>query len=337
MWGESMKKFVWLGLICFLFMLTGCGKYDEKEVIKDLTKCIENTKGYYLEAQMEIINNEDIYKYDVKVSYQENDLFRVSLKNKANNHEQILLRNKDGVYVLTPSLNKSFKFQSEWPYNNSQSYILQTILKDIKDDDDRKFEETDNYYIFTTKVNYPNNRKLTKQVIYFDKKLNLKEVQIQNSEGNVEIKVRIVKSDMKATYNDKYFSLNENMETAIIDETIEPVVDIEDIIYPMYVPDKTSLGSQNTITKTNGERIMLTFQGEKPFILVEETANKEEEFTIIPTYGEPRMLVDTVGAISDNSVSWISNGLEYYVASDAMNIDELIDVARSISAIPVAK
>ena len=151
MWGESMKKFVWLGLICFLFMLTGCGKYDEKEVIKDLTKCIENSKGYYLEAQMEIINNEDIYKYDVKDSYQENDLFRVSLKNKANNHEQILLRNKDGVYVLTPSLNKSFKFQSEWPYNNSQSYILQTILKDIKDDDDRKFEETDNYYIFTTK------------------------------------------------------------------------------------------------------------------------------------------------------------------------------------------
>ena len=142
---------------------------------------------------------------------------------------------------------------------------------------------------------------------------------------------------MKATYNDKYFSLNENMETAIIDEKIKPVIDIEDIIYPMYVPDKTSLGSQETITKTNGERIMLTFQGEKPFILVEETANKEEEFTIIPTYGEPQMLVDTVGAISDNSVSWISNGLEYYVASDVMNIDELINVARSISAIPVAK
>jgi len=39
------------------------------------------------------------------------DMYKVSLTNKANNHEQIILKNNDGVYVLTPSLNKSFKFQ----------------------------------------------------------------------------------------------------------------------------------------------------------------------------------------------------------------------------------
>lgn len=241
------------------------------------------------------------------------------------------------ISVLTPSLNKSFKFQSEWPYNNSQSYILQTILKDIQDDDDRIFEETENYYIFTTKVNYPNNRKLEKQVVYFDKQLNLKEIHVLNDENNTEIKVEVTKADMKATYNAKYFTLTENMQTAIVEEEVNPVTKIEDIIYPMYIPEKTSLGSQNTIAKNNGERIILTFEGEKPFILVEETANKEEEFTTIPTYGEPAMLIDTIGAISDNSVSWISNGLEYYIASDAMGIDELVDVATSIGTIPVGK
>jgi outer membrane lipoprotein-sorting protein len=337
MWGESMKKFLWLTLFVFLFVLTGCGKYAEKDIVKDLTKNIENTKGYYLEAQMEIINNEDIYEYDVKVSYQEDNLFRVSLKNKANNHEQILLRNNEGVYVLTPSLNKSFKFQSEWPYNNSQSYILQTILKDIKSDNDRKFEETENYYVFTTKVNYPNNRNLTKQVVYFDKKLNIKEIQVLNAENNTEIKVKITKTDMKATYKEKYFTLNENMQTAIVDETTQSVLKIEDIIYPMYVPENTSLGSQDTIAKTSGERIILTFEGEKPFILVEETVNKEEELTTIPTYGEPAMLIDTIGTVSDNSVSWISNGLEYYVASDSMDSEELVSIAKSINTIPVGK
>ncbi len=99
MWGESMKKILFLSLFVFLFVLTGCGKYSEKDIVKDLTKNIENIKGYYLEAQMEIINNEDVYEYDVKVSYQKDNLFRVSLKNKANSHEQILLRNTDGVYV----------------------------------------------------------------------------------------------------------------------------------------------------------------------------------------------------------------------------------------------
>ena len=38
---------------------------------------------------------------------------------------------------MTPSINKSFKFQSEWPTNSSQSYILEAILKDISNDADR--------------------------------------------------------------------------------------------------------------------------------------------------------------------------------------------------------
>ena len=56
------------------------------------------------------------------------------------------------VLVVTPSLNKSFKFQSDWPYNNSQIYLLQPIIRDLKNDDKRTFEETKDGYIFTVKV-----------------------------------------------------------------------------------------------------------------------------------------------------------------------------------------
>lgn len=52
--------------------------------------------------------------------------------NKANEHKQIILRNNDGLYVITPSLNKSFKFESTWPDNSSQSYILSSLIKDIR-------------------------------------------------------------------------------------------------------------------------------------------------------------------------------------------------------------
>ena len=49
--------------------------------------------------------------------------------------------------VVTPSLNKSFKFQSEWPYNNSQIYLLQPILMDLENDKNLKFEAKNNEYI----------------------------------------------------------------------------------------------------------------------------------------------------------------------------------------------
>ena len=72
-----MKKILLLGLIILSFLISGCGKYDEKDVMKDLSKKYENIKGYYVEGEMEIINNEDIYKYDIKVSYQEPDFLEL--------------------------------------------------------------------------------------------------------------------------------------------------------------------------------------------------------------------------------------------------------------------
>ena len=48
---------------------------------------------------------------------------------------------------MTPSLNKSFKFQSEWPYNSSQAYILSSLLKDLENDSNVILEEKEDKYI----------------------------------------------------------------------------------------------------------------------------------------------------------------------------------------------
>ena len=241
------------------------------------------------------------------------------------------------VIVLTPSLNKSFKFESEWPYNNSQVYLLQSILSDMNNDKSLTFEEKDDNYIFTSTVNYPNNRTLIKQKIYFDKKLELKEVHVLNESGNTEIKMTFTSIDKKPTFNDDYFALQKNIETAVIDEEVKPVTDIEDAIFPMFLPDNTTLKSQDVIAKDVGERIILTFAGDSPFILIEETVDISDELEIIPTLGEPTMLIDTVGALSEDSVSWISKGMQYYITSETLSQEELVSIAKSISTIPVMK
>ena len=331
-----MKKIIFI-FLTFMLILTGCGKYGEKDVLRDLNKKISNLKSYYIEGKMEIINNEDIYKYDVKVSYKEKDNYKVSLKNESNNHEQIILKNSDGVYVLTPSLNKSFKFESDWPYKNSQIYLLQSLLNDINNDKDIEFESNNEKYKITTTVDYPNNRALVKQNIYLDTKLNVKEVQVLNNEDVAEIKMTFETIDQNPSFNDDYFSLKQNMETTIIDEEVNEVLEIDDTVFPMYLPENTSLEDQNTIQLDKGERVILTFAGEKPFVLIEETASKEEELEIIPTIGEPTILTDTIGFVSENSVSWISKGMQFYIASEELSKDEMISVAKSISSIPVMK
>lgn len=332
-----MKKYLLCIIAIISIFMVGCGKKGEDDIVKQLTKKIENSKAYHLTGTLEMINNENSYLYDVDVAYQKDDNFRVSLKNQTNNHEQIILKNSEGVYVLTPSLNKSFKFQSEWPYNNSQSYLLHSILKDITDDSERRYEETENGYIFTTSVNYSNNPDLKRQRIILDKDLNIKAVEVMDSNDNMQIKMEFDDIDLKATYADNYFDLKENINVSSTEETITPVTKIEDIIYPMYIPENTSLTSQDTVAKVDGERVILTFGGEKPFMLVQETASRTEDLVTIPVNGEPILFADTVGAKTDSSITWLSNGLEYYLVSDILTEQELVSIAKSVSALPVIK
>ena len=332
-----MKKIFLVTLIFCLFLLTGCSKYNEKSIVKDINKKLNNLTSYHIEGSMEIYNGEDVYKYDVKSSF-ENDNYRVSLTNKANDHEQIILRNSDGVYVLTPSLNKSFKFQSNWPDNSSQVYILKSLQNDINEDKKIKLEEKNGGYMISSKLMHTNNKNLNNQKIYLDKKLNITKVEVFDDAGNKQIKMIYNSYDPKASFNNKYFTVSENMKSQEKNSNNSKTTSkLEESIYPMYLPSGTYLSDEETVSKEDGDRVILTFAGESPFILVEESASRQDEPEIIPVYGDPTILTDTVGALSDSSVNFISDGVEYYIASDSLTMQEILQVAESISQMPSLK
>lgn len=92
-----MKKIVIL-LLCSLLMV-GCGGKKESDVLKKFEEKLTSTENYTLEGMMEIKNNEEVYNYDVSVNYMKGDYYRVRLFNTETSHEQIILKNEDGVYV----------------------------------------------------------------------------------------------------------------------------------------------------------------------------------------------------------------------------------------------
>ena len=143
------------------------------------------------------------------------------------------------------------------------------------------------------------------------------------------------KIDDKPVFNDDYFKLESIISNIEVEDSTSN--SINDVIYPLYIPTGTVLSNEEKVSKENGERIILTFDGEKPFLLVEETANVEKDFSIVPIFGEPSFLNDTIGAITDNSLSWSSGGIDYYIVSDVMGKNELIEIANSITTIPIMK
>ena len=100
------KKILFLMIFFFTLLLVGCGKYGEDDAIKDFKKKIDKADSYRVTGTLEITNNDDTYQYTVDASYKKDINYRVSLINKSNNHEQIILKNSDGVYVKTQESTK---------------------------------------------------------------------------------------------------------------------------------------------------------------------------------------------------------------------------------------
>lgn len=329
-----MKKII---LLLLILLLTGCSENDKQVVISDLENKINKLNSYQIQGTLKMLNNEEMYIYDVEVAYQKKDNFRVSLINKTNNHKQIILKNKDGVYVLTPSLNKSLKFESKWPYNNSQIYILQSLLKDIKGDKNYNFNVINKGYAFKTLVNYPNNENLAKQKIYLNKKKEIKRVVVLNKNNEIQMDMKFNKIDYNTKFDKKYFNLNFNMSVTKEKNIIKKVNKIDEGIYPMYLPKNTYLDKEDKIEKENGERIIMTFKGDNSFVLIEETAEIPNDNKILKVSGNPEFLSDTIGVFSKNEVSWFSDGVMYYILADDIKNKHLMNVSNSIGVASIIK
>ena len=345
-----MKK---IGLfLVVLLLFTGCGKKDKTNVIDEFKNKIDKAKSYEIDGTMEIINDEDVFKYTINVKYLNNDsdYYKVILINEINNHEQIILKNIDSVYVVTPSLNKSFKFQSNWPNNSSQSYLLSSLANDMKKDKNSTFSQKDGYYIVKNKVDYPNNEELVYEKVYLKKDMLPKKVEVYNNKDNVKIRVEFNKIDLKANVDEDEFELSNLIkETPCDDKCMEEktkkeensneekkeenqaTTSIKDVIYPLYVPQNTSLKSKDVVSTDNGERVILTFAGDNSFVLVEETASLSDEFEIVPVYGDPEMINDSIGALSANSLSWTSNNINYYLTGSTLAKSDLVNIATSLN------
>ncbi len=376
-----MKKI----LVLFLLLLTvtcACGKKDSNASLKKFIDKANNADSYTLKGNMEIYDDEETFTYSIEADFLKDNYYKVVMLNQTNNHEQILLRNADAVYVITPSLNKSFKFQSDWPNNSSQSYLLKPIANDLNNDTEKTFEQTNDEYTIKSKVNYPNNPDLKYQKITLDKDGMIKKNEVYDDKDTLKMKVTFTSVDFNCglkntdfrledyieednekdktesnnnnnntsnntksnntTNNESNTKTNETKKEECDEETCKEEKStcegddckqtglLEDVMYPLYIPSNTYLSTKDKVDTDNGDRIILTFGGDKSFVLVEEKAVSNPVFEIIPVYGDPLMINDTIGAISNNSLTWTKDNISYYLAGNDLTTSELLNIGKSI-------
>lgn len=323
-----MKKKVIAGLGIVILVIALCFTLKPKSFDKQFQKVMDGMDTYILKGDMEITKGEDVKTYAVEVGYQkvdENDFFKVSLLDKELNQEQIILRNEQGVFVITPSLNQVFKFEGEWPLNSPKPYLLQS-MNEFVNGEEAQVSEQDDGYLVTTPVVYPNNKNYVKQEMLFDEDANIKWIQIYNQDESVELKIQFNSVAYNKEIPDGYFIAPASMEKP----TASSHVTEEDLpLYPSAVFN-SQLTGKSEMDNGGGKKHILEFSGEKNFTVVETIRHSAETTQTVIMPGEIIDALDVIGFYDGSRLSAISNGIEYTVFSEDLAPEEMMSVINSM-------
>ncbi|MFD2208118.1 outer membrane lipoprotein carrier protein LolA [Virgibacillus halophilus] len=334
-----MKKMtLWLVLaVGMVLLLSACGEKSQEDVMKKMENKMNDMSGYKAKAKMSMKTGQEDQTYSIDIWHKKKDFYRVSLdSDQDKKSNQIILKNNDGVYVLTPSLNKSFKFQTEWPDNSSQPYLFQSLVKDIKKDKDATFKATDKHYVFQTKTNYQSNNNLPFQEIYIDKKTYTPVmVKVLDKDKKSLVEVKFQNFDLDPSFKKKDFVLKDIMTSAVAELPVSKNQDNETDSLTVFFPEFTAgaeLAEKQEINLADGKRVIMSYTGEKGFTLIQEKKASQETMSYPKQVdGELVNLGKSIGALSDKSLEWTENGTNYILASEQLTKEELIQVAESVA------
>ena len=332
-----LRNRLFAGLVILLVVfLSACGAESKEDVLKKLsTKWVE-TKGYELDAKMEISTGSEPRLYEVNVWHTKPEFYRVKVSQTGEDVSQTIVRNKEGVFVITPTLGKTYKFQSDWPEKNSQAYLIGSLAKDIKADKESVMTENKNSYIFETKTRNSHQKMLPTQQIYISKKTLLPtKVSILNDQKEQQILITFDKITLGTSRNAADYKADMPSEETTENETAS--TDVELPVFQTHYPDLQWEGvdmlEEKVVKNEKQERVILTYGGEKEFTIIQSPITKKS-VDLVPVFapGDPADLGFAIGAITDQSISWEQEGIQFFLASDSMTREEMMTVASSMTA-----
>ncbi|MNB78681.1 Sporulation protein YdcC [compost metagenome] len=355
-----MRRTAWVlaVIMCVTLIMTGCGKKDAASVVKDLNNVadkLESKSGAYQgEGTMTLYTGEQPQEYKVEVWYKNPSYYRISLANTQKNITQIVLRNDEGVFVLTPSLGKSFRFQSDWPDNQGQVYLYQTLLKGITADDNRQFVADKDSYVFEVAANYQSSA-LVRQKIWLDKKTYApKQVQVSDSEAKVVVNVKFDKFSFDPQFAADAFDMQKNMTSGKSENTVAqvdengnplPAADSQDaaqnqaavpagdfgVIEPGYTPEGVTLKDSNKVENSEDHAVLLRYDGTYQYTIM-ESRPLDQAVSLAP--GTMVDLGFTWGVLTGDeqqTLTWMpGDGVQYRITSSNLPVSEMMEIAASM-------
>lgn len=343
-----MRRITWVLAIVMSVsvLLAACGSKDAEDVVQDLDRKLKSMESYKAVGTMILHGGESPQEYDVSVWYKQPNYYRIELSNKKKDVTQIVLRNDDGVFVLTPHLKKSFRFQSDWPNNQGQVYLYQTVVQGIIQDSERQFtqDKEKGTYVFEVAGNYQNHS-FARQKIWLTKgDYEPKQIEIYNNKQELMVAVQFTNFEFGNKFEKDDFDMNRNLTAYNFlsvattgnvngDEAADDHVDKArsfGIIEPAYTPDGVNMIGYTELQVGEEKGMLIRYGGQYNYVLVE---SRPQEQTVSSPTGQIVDLGFTLGVLTGSdqkSLQWTVDGVEYRLSSGDLPLDEMKQIAISV-------
>jgi len=328
-------------VVVLIFALLGVGVwkvfFSNPSISDTLENVNKNLTSYQLEATMELNNGEEQRNFTVNVSYakkEDKDLFRVSLYDTTINQEQIMLRNDEGVYVLTPTLNQVYQFKSGWPLNSAKPYIYQSLLEVFNGEYTTK--KVNDGIIVISEPNYKNAPQYTKQEIKFTNDLVPLWVHLYNDKNEVLVNVTFTKVETGVEFSEDYFNLSKNMEESRQNLSSTTGATFDDLPLMVNGVDMNVSVKDQTNASIDGEKVyIMAYEGDATFTVVQKIIEGSEEMSITEIEGDLVLLVNGFAALDADKVTYLYNGVECTIYGDNLSVANYISIANGLEVVGI--
>lgn len=322
------KKYIIIISIIVVCIVSLCLFFKFKSPsLKKTLKEVKKINSYTLESSMEMIENDELKSYEVKVSYLKDskDYFKVELYDKSLNQSQVILKNDEGVFVLTPTLNQAFKFQSDWPLNSPKPYIYQSLLDFLESG---KVTKKKDGYVVSGKITYENDERVASQEVKFNKKLKPVYINVYDSDGGEVMKLTVSSFEFNPS-----LSKDEFKQDTVMKENQSSYSNVSSSLplYPVALMGST-LQKEEVSTVNDTTNHILQFGGDKTFTLVETTISKNEDINIEEIDGDIIDLIDGFAYQDGNNMIYVSSGVVCSLYSNDLSQKEMLSILSSMQS-----
>ena len=322
--------------VCFIISIllvslciSSCKKNNPVE--ESFPEIVNNLTSYKLTGKLESNFPSGTKECNITTYYNAPNMYRVELQNPNTVETQIIIKNDNGVFVLVPSINKTFKVNSSWPSTSSYPYLLQSLSQDIISDTNMVTKKEGNNTVLELKARLHHSDINTSQKIIFGENKMPKEVLTYDQNLNLLNRFVINSIEQNLSLDKSLFVENESMDVLFEYFKENPMEYDRLVSYPTYYPEQTSLVEESITGDSKNRVAIMKFSGSTHYTIVQKFINCLEENVSEYVNGDIYVMGGVCAFISENNIVFYSDGIQYQLASNTVDTLEMIKMGDSLT------